>query len=126
MQPVIRIRSFQFIDQLQGNLSHRWPTSSNLAPRYILNTPGKHKEVKNPIPSVVNPSVSEDCTIIYVDDYKGNNDFPVPMFVKHIEAMLKEIDRMEEVEMEDIETEEVVMDVDDCDKKNPLVVVGGG
>ncbi|XP_010242887.1 PREDICTED: G2/mitotic-specific cyclin-2-like [Nelumbo nucifera] len=81
------------------------------------------EEVKNPIPSVVNPSVSEDCTIIDVDDYKGNNDFPVPMFVKHTEAMLEEIDRMEEVEMEDIETEEAVMDIDDCDKKNPLAVV---
>nr|DAD30789.1 TPA_asm: hypothetical protein HUJ06_009640 [Nelumbo nucifera] len=110
----------------QGNLLHRWPTSNSLAPRYILNTPGKQKEVKNLIPSVVNPSVLEDCTIIDVDDYNGGNDFLVPMFVKHTKAMLEEIDRMEEVEMEDIETEEAMMDIDDCDKMNPLVVVGGG
>ncbi|MCL7027839.1 hypothetical protein MKW94_025937 [Papaver nudicaule] len=45
------------------------------------------------------------------------------MYVKHTEAMLDEIDQMdEEVEMEDI-VEEVVMDIDSSDKKNPLAVV---
>ncbi|XP_022940020.1 LOW QUALITY PROTEIN: G2/mitotic-specific cyclin-2-like [Cucurbita moschata] len=46
----------------------------------------------------------------------------VPMFVQHTKAMLDEIDKMEEVEMEDIE-EEPVMDIDSCDKKNQLAVV---
>ncbi|XP_010266169.1 PREDICTED: G2/mitotic-specific cyclin-2-like [Nelumbo nucifera] len=80
------------------------------------------EEVKKPIPPVVNPSVSQDCTIIDVDDYKGANDLPVPMFVNHTEDMLDEIDQMEEVEMEDIVTEPE-MDIDSGDKKNPLAVV---
>ncbi|KAG9131782.1 hypothetical protein Leryth_009514 [Lithospermum erythrorhizon] len=50
-------------------------------------------------------------------------DEPVPMFIQHTEAMLEEIDRMDdEVEMEDV-TEEEVVDIDIPDKKNPLAVV---
>jgi hypothetical protein len=41
---------------------------------------------------VPNPSESEDCTIIDVEDYKATSD--VPMFVQHTEAMLEEIYRM--------------------------------
>ncbi|CAL9218393.1 unnamed protein product [Arabidopsis halleri] len=42
--------------------------------------------------------------------------------------MLEEIDRMEGIEMEDsndidVEVEESVMDIDSCDKNNPLAVV---
>ncbi|CAH8276931.1 unnamed protein product [Arabidopsis lyrata] len=54
-------------------------------------------------------------------------DFNEPMFVQHTEAMLEEIDRMEGIEMEDsndidVEVEESVMDIDSCDKNNPLAV----
>ncbi|KAL1547080.1 Cyclin-B2-3 [Salvia divinorum] len=63
------------------------------------------------------------------DDYKDVDDHDVPMFVQHTEAMLEEIDRMDaEVEMEDIdgeeeeEDEEPVIDIDSCDKRNPLAV----
>ncbi|XP_059637619.1 G2/mitotic-specific cyclin-2-like [Cornus florida] len=68
-------------------------------------------------------SASEDCAIIDVDDYEAACDHPVPMFVQHTEAMLEEIDRMEEeIEMEDI-AEEPVVEIDSRDKKNPLAVV---
>ncbi|XP_022133019.1 LOW QUALITY PROTEIN: G2/mitotic-specific cyclin-2-like [Momordica charantia] len=54
------------------------------------------------------------------DDAMGES--AVPMFVQHTEAMLDEIDRMDEVEMEDIE-EEAVIDIDSRDTKDPLAVV---
>ncbi|CAN0924252.1 CYCB2-4 [Linum grandiflorum] len=55
-------------------------------------------------------------------------DFSTPMFVQHTEAMLEEIDRMDdEVEMEDAseeeEEEDSVVDIDSCDENNPLAVV---
>ncbi|XP_043712370.1 G2/mitotic-specific cyclin-2-like [Telopea speciosissima] len=81
-------------------------------------------EEARPIPSLTNATASDDFTVIDVDDddYKGTNDFPVPMFVKHTEAMLDEIYQMEEVDMEDI-TVNPVTDIDSCDSKNPLAVV---
>ncbi|XP_041021600.1 G2/mitotic-specific cyclin-2 isoform X1 [Juglans microcarpa x Juglans regia] len=78
------------------------------------------EEAKKPLQLVPNPSESEDYSIIDVEDYKETDD--VPMFVQHTEAMLEEIDRMEEIEMEDI-GEEPVVDIDSCDKKNTLAVV---
>ncbi|XP_052488092.1 G2/mitotic-specific cyclin-2 isoform X3 [Gossypium raimondii] len=68
------------------------------------------------------PNESDDFTIIDLDDPKESNDTEVPMFERHVEAMLEEIDRMEEVEMEDI-AEGPFLDIDNGDKKNPLAVV---
>ncbi|KAJ6336672.1 hypothetical protein OIU76_006533 [Salix suchowensis] len=82
----------------------------------------KPEEIKKAVRSEPISSESEDCNIVDVEDYKSSNDFAVPMYVQHTEAMLEEIDRMDEVEMEDVE-EEPVMDIDGCDKKNPLAVV---
>lgn len=63
----------------------------------------------------------EDCVIEDVEDHKATNEMFVPMFVQHTEAMLEEIDRMdEEVEMEDID--EPILDIDSGDKNNPLAV----
>ncbi|KAK4548690.1 hypothetical protein RGQ29_032783 [Quercus rubra] len=53
--------------------------------------------------------------------YDDASDGQVPMFVKHTEAMLDEIDRMEAIEMEDVE--EPVIDIDSSDLKDPLAVV---
>ncbi|OVA00604.1 Cyclin [Macleaya cordata] len=80
------------------------------------------EETKKPIPLISVASESEDCTIIDVDEYKSADEISVPMYVKHTEAMLDEIDQMEEVEMEDI-VAEIVMDIDSSDSKNPLAVV---
>ncbi|XP_011034878.1 PREDICTED: G2/mitotic-specific cyclin-2-like isoform X5 [Populus euphratica] len=82
----------------------------------------KPEEIKKPVLLEPISSEPEDCNIIDVEDYKSSNDFAVPMYVQHTEAMLEEIDRMDEVEMEDVE-EEPIMDIDGCDKKNPLAVV---
>nr|XP_034905542.1 cyclin-B2-4-like isoform X8 [Populus alba] len=82
----------------------------------------KPEEIKKPVLSEPISSEPEDCNIVDVEDYKSSNDFAVPMYVQHTEAMLEEIDRMDEVEMEDVE-EEPIMDIDGCDKKNPLAVV---
>ncbi|KAM3322774.1 hypothetical protein P3S67_003925 [Capsicum chacoense] len=66
---------------------------------------------------------TEDCIIIDAEDYKGTGYSDVPMFVQHTEAMMEEIDRMdEEIEMEDAE-DWSVMDIDSSDKKNELTVV---
>ncbi|KAG5542562.1 hypothetical protein RHGRI_022181 [Rhododendron griersonianum] len=80
------------------------------------------EETKKLAPPVQIPIESEDVTIIDVDEYKAASDSPVPMFVQHTEAMLDEIDRMDEDEMEDI-PEKPVSDIDSADKKNPLAVV---
>lgn len=64
-----------------------------------------------------------DCVILDAEDSKETSDFHVPMFVQHTEAMMEEIDRMEEeVEMEDF-VEELVVDIDSSDKQNSLAVV---
>ncbi|CAN0927411.1 CYCB2-4 [Linum grandiflorum] len=79
----------------------------------LANKPKQEEVVKN-----VNEL--QDCPIADAED------FSAPMFVQHTEAMLVEIDLMEEVEMEDVaeeEEEESVEDIDSSDKKNPLAVV---
>ncbi|KAG6653643.1 hypothetical protein CIPAW_05G091400 [Carya illinoinensis] len=63
----------------------------------------------------------DDSTIIDVEECEDASDGGVPMFVKHTEDMLDEIDRMEEIEMEDVE--DPVIDVDSSDLKDPLAVV---
>ncbi|PNT21751.1 hypothetical protein POPTR_009G165800v4 [Populus trichocarpa] len=60
---------------------------------------------------------SKDCSVIEVEEY---DDAAIPMFVKHTEAMLDEIDRME-VEMED--AEDSIVDIDCGDLKDTLAVV---
>jgi cyclin B len=52
------------------------------------------QEIKKPVRPVPISSEPEDCNIIDVEDYKSSNDFAVPMYVQHTEAMLEEIDRM--------------------------------
>ncbi|KAB1203542.1 Cyclin-B2-4 [Morella rubra] len=78
------------------------------------------EESKKPVQLAPSSRGSEDYSIIDMEDYKATNE--VPMFVQHTEAMMEEIDRMEEIEMEDI-AEEPVVDIDGCDKRNPLAVV---
>ncbi|KAK9286189.1 hypothetical protein L1049_014572 [Liquidambar formosana] len=80
------------------------------------------EETKNPVPSAPNPSGLRDYTVIDVEEYEDPSDVSVPMFVKHTEAMLDEIDLMEEVEMEDV-AEVPILDIDSSDTKNPLAVV---
>ncbi|KAF6159801.1 hypothetical protein GIB67_030059 [Kingdonia uniflora] len=76
------------------------------------------KETKHPIPSSATPSESDDCIIVDVEGYQATVNSHVPMYVKHTEAMMDEIDQMEEDIME-----ESVMDIDSCDLKNQLAVV---
>ncbi|KAJ8762169.1 hypothetical protein K2173_007323 [Erythroxylum novogranatense] len=82
----------------------------------------KPEDISRSQHSVLVLSDSEDCSIVDVEDYKTGCEFSVPMFVQHTEAMLEEIDRMDEVEMEDVDREPI-MDIDNPDSKNPLAVV---
>ncbi|KAK9756668.1 hypothetical protein RND81_01G113500 [Saponaria officinalis] len=93
--------------------------------KFAAQVSNMHNYVSEEIKKPCNPSTSvelNDSTIIDVSDCKIKpNDSDVPMFVQHTEAMLEEIDCMaEEVEMEDID--ELVLDIDSCDKDNPLAV----
>lgn len=81
------------------------------------------EETKKPVQVAPISSELDDCTIKHVHDYKPTTESTVPMFVQHTEAMLEEIDRMEEDEMEDVAEEDPVMDIDNEEKKNPLAVV---
>ncbi|PHT53735.1 Cyclin-B2-3 [Capsicum baccatum] len=66
---------------------------------------------------------TEDYIIIDAEDYKATGYSDVLMFMEHTEAMMEEIDRMdEEIEMEDAEGWSVV-NIDSFDKKNELTVV---
>lgn len=103
------------------NAAHR-PITRQFAAQMAYKQQLRPEENKRTTQSVSNPSKSEDCAILDVDDDKMADDFPVPMFVQHTEAMLEEIDRMEEVEMEDV-AEEPVTDIDSGDKENQLAVV---
>ncbi|KAG5381096.1 hypothetical protein IGI04_028938, partial [Brassica rapa subsp. trilocularis] len=96
---------------------HR-PITRKFAAQLAENNPQTKKE----------ETKSEPVDIIIIDvEEEEDGDFNEPMFVQHTEAMLDEIDRMEGIEMEDSndtdEEEEAVMDIDSCDKKNPLAVV---
>ncbi|PHT41617.1 Cyclin-B2-4, partial [Capsicum baccatum] len=74
-----------------------------------------------PVARIINET--EDCIIVDVEDYKATGYSDVPMFVQHTEAMMEEIDMMDEkIEMEDAEDWSVV-DIDSSDKKNELIVV---
>ncbi|KAF3620431.1 putative U-box domain-containing protein 15-like [Capsicum annuum] len=78
---------------------------------------------KPPIPVTPIRNEIKDCIIIDVEDYKATGYSDVLIFVQHTEAMMEEIDRMdEEIEMEDAEDWSVV-DIDSSDKKNELTVV---
>lgn len=67
-------------------------------------------------------AIFEDCPIIDVEQQEAAPiDHPVPMSLEQNENVQNEKDQME-VEMEDI-FEEMIMDIDSCDAKNPLAVV---
>ncbi|XP_044491032.1 G2/mitotic-specific cyclin-2-like [Mangifera indica] len=78
----------------------------------------EHEETKKPI------TLAKDCTIIDVHEYHeddDDSDVGVPMCVRHTEAFLDEIDRMDVDEMEDFE--DPIVDIDSRDSQNPLAVV---
>ncbi|PRQ25167.1 putative cyclin [Rosa chinensis] len=77
------------------------------------------QEIKKLSSSTVNPSGLVDCEIIDVEDSEDEDSDAVPMYVKHTEAMLDEIDRMEE----DEESEDPIMDIDTSCIKDQLSVV---
>ncbi|KAE8680369.1 Cyclin-B2-4 [Hibiscus syriacus] len=81
----------------------------------------KTQVIKESVLPVPVPNEPDDCTVIDSDDPKASKELDVQMFVQQAEAMSEEIDRME-VEMEDID-EEPFLDIDNCDKNNPLAVV---
>lgn len=91
------------------------------AAQMVQHCHGEISEAKKVASLAPNTSSLEDCTIIDVEEYEDASDGLVPMFVKHTEAMLDEIDRMEEIEMEDVE--DPVIDIDRSDLKDPLAVV---
>ncbi|XP_061355735.1 G2/mitotic-specific cyclin-2-like [Gastrolobium bilobum] len=79
------------------------------------------QETKKQNPLALTPCYHLDSAIVEIDEYEDASDNAVPIFVKHTEAMLDEIDRIEEIEMEDMD--EPVMDIDACDRNDPLAVV---
>ncbi|XP_031379760.1 cyclin-B2-3-like isoform X2 [Punica granatum] len=80
--------------------------------------PEETKKTGHVLPDLNEP----DRTVIDLEDYKMMaGDFSAPVFVQHTEAILVEIDEMDEIEMEDA-YEEPIMDIDICDKKDPLAV----
>ncbi|GMP88116.1 hypothetical protein CsSME_00040214 [Camellia sinensis var. sinensis] len=94
--------------------------------KFAAKMAGKQKqplpeETKKVVQSLPILTESRDFSIIDVDDYKIVGDSTALMFVQHTEAMLEEIYRME-VEMENT-TNELVVDIESSDKRNPLAVV---
>ncbi|KAG5018009.1 hypothetical protein JHK87_013864 [Glycine soja] len=119
-----------------GNISqnvmlHSHVNKLDLARKFTPHTVQHHFPQPHPQPQenkkqnllAPTPSYQLDCDIVDIDDDDGDgSDDAVPVFVKHTEAMLDEIDKIEEVEMEDVE-EEPVLDIDACDRKDTLAVV---
>lgn len=86
-------------ENLQIPVAHR-PLTRKLAAQIA----SKKKEVEE----------QKDFPIIDVDDYKPKENFPEPM--------LEEVFMDDEVEMEEAD-EDLIVDIDSVDKKNPLAVV---
>ncbi|PHT74598.1 Cyclin-B2-3 [Capsicum annuum] len=87
-------------------------------------TAGKKKNITKP-PILVAPirNETEDCIIIDAENYKATGYSGMSIFVPHTEAMMEEIDRMDEkIEIEDAD-DWLVVDIDSSDKKNKLTVV---
>lgn len=111
-----------FDDNPPDPVLHR-PITRRLAAQIASNQHVYPEGTKKLTTVVPNPSGLEDCTITDVHEHKEPAaDQPVPMYLERTEALLKEKDQMEEVEMEDI-FEESVMDIDGCDNRNPLAAV---
>ncbi|KAL0322840.1 UNVERIFIED_CONTAM: Cyclin-B2-3 [Sesamum angustifolium] len=105
------------------NPAHRPVTRKFAAQLAVREHHPSLEEVKPPLQPISSTHQEGDCIIIDAEEYKPADDHDVPMFVQHTEAMMEEIDRMdEEVEMEDIDGDEPVVDIDSSDKKNPLAV----
>ncbi|KAL0313899.1 UNVERIFIED_CONTAM: Cyclin-B2-4 [Sesamum angustifolium] len=113
-----------------GNKNPAIPVHRPVTRKFAAQLAGKGQqqsieEVRPSAQPVLSTNETRDCIIIDADDYKNadDHDHDVPMFVQHTEAMLEEIDKMDaEIEMEDIDADEPVLDIDSCDKKNPLAV----
>ncbi|XP_068639758.1 G2/mitotic-specific cyclin-2-like [Aristolochia californica] len=120
--------------QLVGHrpITRRFAASlANKHPRHEVPNPSplvleneRHKET---ISSDSSQNRFESITVNDLDEDMETSDSALPSYVKHTEAMLEEMDAMdncdlEEVEMEDLEAE-AIPDIDSCDKKNPLDVV---
>ncbi|XP_071702817.1 G2/mitotic-specific cyclin-2-like [Rutidosis leptorrhynchoides] len=84
--------------------------SAQITSKPSLPLPEGKKPKIQPIPD---ENDTEDFDIVDVED-----DFNAPMFVQHTEAMLEEIDKMDE----DV-YEELALDIDEADKNDPLAVV---
>ncbi|KAJ0010759.1 hypothetical protein Pint_34109 [Pistacia integerrima] len=98
-------------------LAHR--PSTRLAEQVVSYKQLQHfpEETKKPI------TLAKDCTIIDAEDcdeVDDDNNVGVPMCVRHTEAFLDEIDRMDVDEMEDFEDR--IIDIDGRDSQNPLAV----
>lgn len=101
---------------------HR-PITRKFAAQLARKEQPSQEEHKPPLaPILSSHQDDEDCVIIDANDYnKPTEDDDVPIFVQNTEAMMDEIDQMDsEIEMEDIDGDNLVLDIDSCDKNNPL------
>ncbi|KAI3942839.1 hypothetical protein MKW92_049248, partial [Papaver armeniacum] len=88
------------------------------------------QETKKPVhnsSSILIEKVSNKV-IIDVYEYRADSSFSDPMFVKHTEAILDEVEIFEDIDLmeEEVEMEDIVeerLDIDSCESKNTLVVV---
>ncbi|CAN6544797.1 unnamed protein product [Malus baccata var. baccata] len=103
------------------DLPHR-PVTRRFAQLLQQQPKDVNQEAKKLSSYTANSSGLVDCEIIDVENIEDEAcDAHVPMFVKHTEAMLDEIDRMEEDET--LEVEDPIMDIDSSSSKDPLNVV---
>lgn len=104
---------------LNSHMANQAEFDWKFAAQTVPHCPGE--ETKKLSSLALNSSILEDSTIIDVEEYDDASDGGVPMFVKYTEDMLDEVDRMEEDEMENVE--DLVIDIDSSDLKDPLAVV---
>ncbi|KAL5557411.1 hypothetical protein UlMin_039647 [Ulmus minor] len=107
----------QICEKKQADSAHR-PITRRFAAQIAGTKQTNLVETKKLNSSTSNSSFFGDC--IFVDDECKSpaEDQPVPMFLEQPEAVP---DETEEIEMKD--ADEPIVDIDGCDKKNPLAVV---
>lgn len=98
------------------------PMQSNAINKKGLGNEVTHK----PNPGLAEAVISDvedtkDDAVIDVEDCEDDDGAAVPMFVRHTEAFLDEIDRMDVDELE--VAEDPILDIDSRDLENPLAVV---
>lgn len=86
----------------------------------------ENEKTKKGTQSIPSSNNLDSSTAIDVEEYMETDESLLPSFVKHTEAILEEMEKMNDCELKEVEMEDIVVkavDIDSFDSNNPLAVV---